>query len=53
MSRPVGPTSNSCRTPVPRRDRWLTVALAISAVVGSTERALRLRYNRWLDPVAS
>ncbi|WP_246595052.1 hypothetical protein [Actinoplanes auranticolor] len=32
---------------------WLTVALTISAVVGSTERALRLRYNRWLDPVAS
>jgi hypothetical protein len=32
---------------------WLTVALTISAVVGSSERALRLRYNRWLDPVAS
>ncbi|MEU8607866.1 hypothetical protein AB0C29_07680 [Actinoplanes sp. NPDC048791] len=32
---------------------WLTIALTISAVVGSTERALRLRYNRWLDPVAS
>ena len=32
---------------------WLAVALTISAVVGSTERALRLRYNRWLDPVAS
>jgi catechol 2,3-dioxygenase-like lactoylglutathione lyase family enzyme len=32
---------------------WFNVALTISAVVGSTERALRLRYNRWLDPVAS
>lgn len=32
---------------------WLNIALTISAVVGSTERALRLRYNRWLDPVAS
>jgi hypothetical protein len=32
---------------------WFTIALTISAVVGSTERALRLRYNRWLDPAAS
>jgi hypothetical protein len=32
---------------------WLNIALTISAVLGSTERALRLRYNRWLDPVAS
>jgi hypothetical protein len=32
---------------------WFTGALTVSAVLGSTERALRLRYNRWLDPVAS
>jgi hypothetical protein len=31
---------------------WLNIALVISATVGSTERALRLRYNRWLDAVA-
>ena len=32
---------------------WFNVALTVSATVGSTERALRLRYNRWLDAVAS
>jgi hypothetical protein len=32
---------------------WFNVALTISAVVGSTERALRLRYNSWLDAAAS
>ncbi|MEU1607013.1 hypothetical protein [Micromonospora matsumotoense] len=31
---------------------WLNIALAISATVGSTEHALRLKYNRWLDMVA-
>ncbi|GIE35749.1 hypothetical protein Ait01nite_087940 [Actinoplanes italicus] len=31
---------------------WVNIALAISATVGSTERALRLKYNRWLDTVA-
>ncbi|MCY1136422.1 hypothetical protein OWR29_00315 [Actinoplanes sp. Pm04-4] len=31
---------------------WLNVVFVISATVGSTERALRLRYNRWLDQVA-
>jgi hypothetical protein len=30
----------------------LNIALVISATVGSTERALRLKYNRWLDTVA-
>ena len=32
---------------------WFNTALAVSATVGSTERALRLRYSRWLDTVAS
>jgi len=31
---------------------WFNVALGISATVGGTERALRLRYNRWLDTLA-
>lgn len=30
---------------------WFNIALALSATAGSTERALRLRYNRWLDTV--
>jgi catechol 2,3-dioxygenase-like lactoylglutathione lyase family enzyme len=36
----------------PVLSRWIGV-LTVSAVLGSMERALRLRYNRWLDPVAS
>ncbi|WP_250007516.1 hypothetical protein [Actinoplanes sp. M2I2] len=32
---------------------WFAAVLTISAVVGSTERALRLRYNSWLDAIAS
>ena len=31
---------------------WANITLALSATIGSTERALRLRYNRWLDTVA-
>ncbi|MCO8273873.1 hypothetical protein M1L60_25065 [Actinoplanes sp. TRM 88003] len=31
---------------------WFNIALGVSATIGSTERALRLRYNRWLDTVA-
>ena len=31
---------------------WFNIALAVSAAVGSSERALRLRYNRWLDTVS-
>ncbi|MCA2217130.1 hypothetical protein [Jidongwangia harbinensis] len=32
---------------------WFNIALTVAAAVGSTERALRLRYSRWLDSVAN
>ncbi|MBU2667939.1 hypothetical protein KOI35_30950 [Actinoplanes bogorensis] len=32
---------------------WANITLALSAAVGSTERALRLRYSSWLDAVAN
>ena len=31
---------------------WVNIVLVVSATLGSSERALRLRYNRWLDAVA-
>jgi hypothetical protein len=31
---------------------WLNIVLSVSAAVGSSERALRLRYSRWLDALA-